>query len=139
MRNQKRLIKQRRSSVTQSGERIFYLFFICIQGEIFENHNQTCSPYNSKSICVPVHTQCRGGLVICSADKNTPSNHIPPRNMLSPHSSSSMTFLSLRSGPLWNFTRMGDNVKTKLVRSQTLILNLTYFLEEIHSRSPWNH
>ena len=54
-------------------------------------------------------------VVICCAEKKS-TNCIPSRNMLSQHSSSSMTFLSLRSGPLWNFTRMGDNVKSKLVR-----------------------
>ena len=114
--------------MTQSGERIFYLIFICTQVEIFEKKSDM-SPLYFKYICMQVHTkdcvclELTGSVVICSADKYKSSNCIPSRNMLSSHSSSSMTFLSLRSGPLWNFTRMGDNVKTKLVRrSQTLIL-----------------
>ena len=81
-------------------------------------------------------------VVICCAEKNKSTNCIPYRNMLSQHSSSSMTFLSLRSGPLWNFTRMGDNVKSKLVRrSQTFIFYLTHHLEGNHLQSSgtYNH
>ena len=48
----------------------------------------------------------------CNFSLGLKKHFIFVRNMLAPN----VTFLSLMSGPIWNFSKMGDNVRTRLVR-----------------------